>query len=605
MNKAIILHTVDDADDCVSRGLYRDHLVIVTHSSVEVYLRELHGIRSRCITEYLSINDMKRHKDRVSVIVEDVLSKLDERLSGAINKSLGTGQRWFVPLYSYLGKYHFLGYLAFVDALDKAIAMEKIAHITFYDMVFNEVYNFSRDMKNFCGNFFAGIGKSVIASDKKNRPLKNALSMAGALIKKTERGMLHPVQSYRILRSMVERFADKGALLGDRSTIFLCEPLYNIQFMEKALTASYNVVSYADVVLNEEKFRGVSVEDRLLVEPAELRIGNGMENAMIDMFIEDLLGHMTGCLSGYAQTISSLRDIDSRYPISMGIWGTSPVCGKWSVIFEWLRSKNIRIIGAQHGSTYGETYKEWHFDSDFDNCDHYFSYGFTAEDLQRMYPHRELKAEILPFGMVEKIRPASDRKKIDILFPVTNSMSVFNGGTSRIPPHELTKRQIDLLEYLNSVKGADIYIKLFYNANYRTSSVLPVLKRLKNLKIVNDMSLIDFLGRYDPRGVLIEYPATPLYEIVSMDTEIFLLNDNIQIYEACALEKIRKRVHYSESTERTISEIGLFLNGSLEPKRNDSFYKHYVHKDGTEANMMRFIEGCLAAAGKSEPAQRH
>jgi hypothetical protein len=104
------------------------------------------------------------------------------------------------------------------------------------------------------------------------------------------------------------------------------------------------------------------------------------------------------------------------------------------------------------------------------------------------------------------------------------------------------------------------------------------------------MTLNDFLGKYEPKAVLIEYPSQPLYEVLSSDVEIFFMNDPILPWEEQALEKLKRRVHYSENTEEMMSKLDLFFMGKLKPKRDDSFYRHYVYRKDTGERILQFID---------------
>ncbi len=160
----------------------------------------------------------------------------------------------------------------------------------------------------------------------------------------------------------------------------------------------------------------------------------------------------------------------------------------------------------------------------------------------------------------------------------------------KISPDKLTERQVRLLEYLNTIEGLGIYVKQFRGSCYGNCSVLPVLKRLGNLKVVGYMTLTEFLNKYSPKAVLIEYPSQPLFDVLHLNTEIFLLNDYMHPYEDKALEKLKKRVHYSEDVDEIISKIDLLLKGKLERKRDDTFYKHYVYKENAKENILRLID---------------
>jgi hypothetical protein len=308
------------------------------------------------------------------------------------------------------------------------------------------------------------------------------------------------------------------------------------------------------------------------------------------LLIKDIREDFYSNIQQYLRFIDQIKEINRDHPITLGIWGVPPSWKEGAIIFEYLRSEGTKVVGTQHGGLYGDSLMPWHFDSDFNRCDYFISYGFTKNDISRLYPTRKLDCEILSFGKAKTIRTRKSHKKIDILFPITMSKSMFNGGMTRIPPDKLVERQKAILEYLNSLANYSVYVKPIAYSNCEKCATMPMYKRLKNLKIINNLTLEKFLEGHSPKVVLMEYPAQPLYDIIHLDTEIFLMGDWLHPFESKALESLQKRVHYSEDTDEVISKIELFLKGGLEKKRDDTFYKYYMKKENTEENITRFVD---------------
>lgn len=316
----------------------------------------------------------------------------------------------------------------------------------------------------------------------------------------------------------------------------------------------------------------------------------GRADNISKIFLRDIKNDFSKNIASYLNSILMLNELLKTHPISLAIWGCPPVAKTKALIFEFLRSKDIKVLGAQHGCLYGEVYEPWHFDSDFNRCDYFMSYGFTKDDLKRLYPEKSVLPEIVPVGKVTQVKAKKIKKTIDVLFPITNSTSLMSGGFLRIPPDKLTERQIRLLEYLNTLEGFNICVKPFAHSNYENCSVLPVLKRLKNLKVFHTMSLEEFLTNYHPKSVLIEYPSQPLVDVLHLDTEVFLMNDCLHPYNLKTIGDLQKRVHYSEDTEDIIAKMELFLKGGLEKKRDNTFYYRHVYKKNTRENILALID---------------
>ena len=317
------------------------------------------------------------------------------------------------------------------------------------------------------------------------------------------------------------------------------------------------------------------------------------------IFVTDIKADFLTNIDHYLEDLGSLQSLQEKWPVSLAIWGNSPITGMKALVVEYLRSAGIPVLGSQHGALFGDAYEPWHFDSDFNRCDFFVSYGFTGEDLRRLYPDRDIKMKVLPFGASSPNRSARVKTPIDILFPLTNSLSSFEGGMVRALPDRLAEAQIVLLEYLDSLADLDIYIKPFMFSGDHNSAVMPVLQRMKHVKIVDYMPLNSFLRKYHPKVILVEFPSSPLYDALHLDSEIFLLDNPIIPYDKTALEQLQKRVHYCQDVFEMIAKVDLFLKGGLKKKRDQSFYHHYMFKDNTQGNILSLID---KMAGRIDPS---
>jgi hypothetical protein len=588
MKKALILHTVEDAKHCVENGLHDGNLLFSTHSSVDVYLGEFYGLDCRCLSSFLSPEEVINLRDISFEAVPGILKNLDAEVSPLLNRQFDLNMRYFVPLYSYLGKCHYWRYACFVEAVKKVVDIYKLNKILFYDHIFNDFFCVSSDIEQCITMFFDDLEVRVIkyTKDIDSGSVYN-LKKYWSVLKKIKTRPFHRIKNKL---DRIRKDAKFRRFSNDKKTVLLYESLYNLHFLLENLN-KYNVLYYKT---NSKSPLGFKYRKLISNVNVDFQSSDYIENEkdlFARIFLKDIKEDFLENIVEYINAIIFLKEINEKYPVSLGIWGNSPVSQLKALIFEYLKSENIKILGGQHGSVYGEAYKLLHFDTDFNRCDYFISYGFTKEDISRLYPDKEIRIRILPFGMTTPANKNKDLKKdIDILFPITNTMTMFKVGMMRISPDKLADRQVRLLEYLNTLKGLNIYVKPFIGSNYNNCSVLPVLKRLKNLKVVDCISLTEFIEKYNPKAVIIEYPSSPLIDVLHLDAEIFLMGDYMHPYEHMALEELEKRVHYSEDIDEIISKITLFLKGGLREKRDNTYYNHYVYKKNTKENVLDFIE---------------
>lgn len=581
MNRAIILHSVKDAKDCIKKRLHLNNLLFSTNSSVDVYLREAHHVTCHVLSNSFTADEIINNLERLSKVVDCILFSLDEKITPIINEHFGLRMKFFMPLYSYLGKHHFLVYLCFAESIKKIIHIYNLESISFYDHRFNSFIDLDSDMEYFLSFFPFDIETSVLRSFQRDSLLRLRLERLMTIINKLKQRPFGKIKK-AFKRSMYslrcQRFSNK------KKTILLYEYLYDLDFLKEKLL-KYNILYKVP--------SGIKCNDSITkfnINFKESDFVGENNDPLMQIFLEDIKKDFKKNIVGYINGIATLRSINKKYPISLGIWGNPPLLKLKALVFEFLKSENIKVVGAQHGSLYGDSFHPWHFDSDFDRCNYFISYGFTKEDLDRLYPGHEVKCKVLPLGKASFAKRNRFRKDIDILFPIAASSSMFDVGMKRIPPHQLAERQIMILEYLNSLKGLTVYVKPLPFSTLKNCSVLPIFKRLKNIKVVYNMFLTEFLRRYTPRAILMEFPSMPLFESLCVDSEIFLMGDCTHPLEEQAFDKLKKRIHYSEEINEMIKKLDLFFKGKLEKKRDQAFYNHYIYRQDSKENILGVID---------------
>lgn len=583
MNTAVILHSIADAQYLAANKLHEGCLIFSTHSAAHVYLKEYYGISCQCISKYLTVEEMWVNRELISERTHKILDILDAVVSPEINKRFNLKMSYFNALYSYGGNHQYGAYLHFVTAVERIIAQYNLTKLIFFNYRFNTFLDTKTDMRFISDYFFKDIETEIIEAPRSDRTVhkyRHLITILKRLIK-------NPLIVRTKLKDMAKRLIRRSP--NSSRALLLYDELYELEFIRNE-PLKYNIINYS----TENKPRGVAM--KRLVNEFDISYENvNITNNQFDLALfKDIRDDFSKNIASYINSVLNLQKIREKQEIAAGIWGGSPWYKTKAIIIEYLRSEGIPVIGAQHGCQYGEAIDPWHYESDWSRCDYFISYGFDRGDLMKMYPEMAPLPEILPYGKVNFPSTNKRKRPIDILFPITNTVSILEGGIFRTPADLLTERQTDILRYLNSLNGLSIYIKPLVNSNHNNLAVMPILKGLKNLKIVSDVMLSEFLEQYHPRAVVIEMASQPLVEVIHLDTEIFLMNNHGAPYEKDSLEELKRRVHYSESTEDTIQSISLFIEGRLEKRRDSSFSGHHVYRQGTRDNIIKFINAIPA-----------
>jgi hypothetical protein len=591
----IILHSVIQAEDCIKQSLHTGNLLFSTHSSVDVYLRERYSIACQSLSKQWNSDEITAYKNAASQRVDQILRALDSQIAPLINEELMVQMRYFVPLYSYLGKYCYCGYYFFLASIEKIIESYKLDQVIVYNMASNSFFANATDLETLLSVFFSDKKIKVIDYAPVPRSKLQKIQQLAEVIIKNPGFILDRVAD---LIDTEVRPRLKG-LDSKKANVLLIEKLYDLNFLKNTLP-QYNVFRFLP---QDETFRG---KRNLLLggqwqnifsaaPPPRLAIPSHLfdiplTDSLAQLFVTDIKADFLTNIHHYLGDLRALKSLQKKWPISLAIWGNSPCTGLKALVVEYLRSAGVPILGGQHGGVFGDAYEPWHFDSDFNRCDFYLSYGFTGDDLRNLYPGKDINTTIVPLGASMENRGSQYKTPIDVLFPLTCSLSLFDGGMVRGLQDKLTEAQIALLEYLDSLEGLDIYIKPFMFSNDHNSAVIPILQRMKRVKVIDYMPLKDVISKYYPKIILIEYYSTPLYESLHLDSEIFLMDNPVINFEKEALEKLQKRVHYCHDVAEMITKMDLFLKGRLEKKRDSSFYHHYVFKSGTQRNILSLID---------------
>jgi len=590
MKKAIILHTIEDAKYCIKKNLHVDALLFCSHCAVQTYLEVYHAISCPCLTEFFTTEEHCRDRIDIENKVTKVIEALDKHISGSINEIYGLNIDYFRAFYGYNGILHYHGlYLSF-EGIRRLINKYGIEKIIMFD--FGGVVHFRG--ASFRENCAYVIPKNITIE------FINASSWIPSFYQTFAKGCLKIIslaKSFsRKINIIIKDFVFKQAvkkLSKNKSTIIIEESLYDLEFLREELPDQFNIL-FTPITgngpLGLSKYYDVP-EPEIVVDFKKFCFIEHDEDPIWKIFFRDIQHDFEFRFHRSLKTVLEIKEISKDYPPILAIWGMPPNEDTRALITAYCQSVGIPVIGAQHGGNYGERFQRWHAYADYSRCDYFLSYGFDQQDLERTIVDKDLSVKIVPVGRARMIATPKMRKDIDILFPMTDNRSSFCISSAiRILPHELNQRQVKIIQYLDSLKELKTFCKPMAFSDHTTSSVLPLLKQLTNAKACFYDNLSNFLCRYKPKAIVIEYPSTPFYEVIHMDIEIFLMHDPVNPFEPQALEMLKRRVHYAETIDELIRLLEEFRQGRLEKKRDQSFWEHYLYRPDPKQNIRSFIQ---------------
>lgn len=572
---AYVLHSVEDAIHYVDNHHAPDNEIFCTHSAVYSFLRYRHNILSTNLSDLFTMEEIVEVKKSSLDEIIETLNLLDEINREKISAIFGIdGLRVFYSIFSYFSYFHILGYTFFKSSIERVIEERGARIVYVYNKKLNEMYETSSDMASFIEAVLPNFADKISILEYVKQDALACVTQKKFSFKTTYTSMVKTLK-------FKMRFTFYNVLARLKNPKALTVLFYGQMYGLRTLLLTYGNFKKINI-FNDVKDgvdNGVKPSFNLPKQGSEIQ----------NLIAKECAWYVESNINALLSSVDYAKKTLKANAISLAIWGSPPVFPKKAIFFEYLRVKNIKIVGIQHGNSYVDQYAPDNFQSDFDRCDYFISYGFTDEDLKRLYPAYGKYPKILPFGRA-KLAEGIDKKTVDILFPITNSITMFAGGMIRTPFGVLCEAQSKILGFLRGLDGMDIVVKPFAGSSENNSCAGPWNHDFGDMRYLNSISLSDFLNNFSPKIVIIEYPSSPLIATIDLDTEIFLLLDMALPYERVAFFELQKRVHCYESVDDLIDGVKAFLEGKLEPKRDDSYMNHYVYKPDTHKNVLEAIE---------------
>jgi hypothetical protein len=598
MKTGLLIHDVEQAEAVIASGMAASARLLSTHASADVHLRLSHDVDCQCVSAYASTDEIFAVKARATELMDTALANLDRNVSAAINEHLGLDLAWFDLLYAYYGKYLLHALMGLGTCLTRAGQQEGLARIAVLDTSLDGLVPGPMRLHNMLPGLEACSGQPL-APAQIGRPVQAEAALPGKALGELCRlilGLLREHQAEIIDPLLAGR--DKAA-----GMVALAEPLYDLGFFKDALGDELNAL-----ILNHDSsgpfpafpLAGKVEADLTSALPKDLAPGaSDAERALVTLVVEHILGDFGRHFGTWAFQLMLIQALHRASPIRLGVWGNPPIVGHKALFFGLLRRLGVPVAGCQHGCLYGEIDEPWQMDADFRRCDHYFSYGFEAKDVVQAMTTAPVSSgdlpQIIPVGMRKAgPKPMTPRRVVDVLYPISNAMSVLDGGLNRTPPHELAALQKRLLRFLDSREDIAVMVKPFPHATDRTDAMLPLYANLKRASVIRNTPLGDVLNHFHPRAVVVEYRSQPLFDVLDLDTEIFLFTGDTYVSPPEVMEQLGQRVHLCATPDELIAALEQFLAGQLPAKRDMTFVQRFARRKDTAGRMLTTLNAILA-----------
>ena len=586
MTTLFLLDSVEAARTLMrSHGLRGDYRVLSTNYAVVGYLRA-RGVACQDFSDFIDAAQGRGAIATASRQLQDCLGRLDAGVGRRLCGEAGLPDvPIFHSLFKYPWEYVLSGLILFRQVLAGVLeggAISKVHY--FYEATLSDhpVFSCVDAARALC----KGRGVSFVATAY-SRGARELLKRARLLLVFAGVALRQPS---KLLRAVRERFArpnERGLRLGEGARLALVfEP---VRQFGAALQAR-GLQVFAVPRLGVRKVADVPVRPAAeaaakACESARNWLRNGPRESgdETDVRVVEFLADRAVELLLPAIYISH---VIRRHPIAVAAW-SSPLVLEMApnLVLDVLLVAGVTVLGRQHGSCYiDQDMGDKHFDSDFNRCTHFLSFGATREEFASCYGERPTRCAIVPAGRPAPAAEAS-AQPIDIAFPILNCIPLSSFGRLE---WDLVHRQRVTLQAIHARPDLSSIVKPMLHFSEDDFSQMETLRELRHSRIVR-ATWTDFLKLYRPRLVVIEMISTPLYEVLHLDVDIFVMLCDIAPISRAALDALAKRVHIFATVEDMAAAIAAYDKAPLPRLRDDEFYRRYVNRGS--------FDSALAAVG--------
>jgi len=576
----VFLHTIEDVNHFYKKIYIESnrYIIYATHAGVFEYIKEFYCSEVILLSTLISQKEISKINTDTENLSQEIVNSLDSRYSHEISKKIKIETiNYFTALYSYHFPFVLMGMFTFKELLLKVKSANN--NIVFdYTDSFYGVFS----MKEFLEHTFSSGDVKIAWYKSEVKQRKKGIK--GLIIKAAK----NPNRAFQTVVDYLYEYVAYN--YKNKKTILYMDNLYDLSFLKRL--GEFKLIPYAYQALSHKFVKPLAVSvtvDSVFKNRSEK--ADSLKGFLSKVLIKDF----TKKIEQYVIGLKTLDELLHRENIDLAIWGSPSVHGFKALFYDYCMVKGISVVGVQHGANYIDKNYQKHYYSDFIRCTHYISYGFTKEDLKSNFKDKAMEnLKVYPYGTAKSMKQNESKKhySIDVLFPVTNTISIFDGGFTRVKPDILHADQMAILNLLEEESKSSItsLIKPFSNTDIWQTSVFLNLQKLQFAKVQWKKTLTALLSELTPKCVIIEFMSTPLYEVLELDAEIFLFIRDIDSLTDKAREMLSKRAYIVEDFNEFSILFKKWINKDLAKKRDNSYYNYYVKKENTKENITKLIK---------------
>lgn len=579
--RAVILHTIEDVKHCLKHGLHKDAKLFSANIHVVYYLKHQYGMECIDLCSFISTQEYLQVQGEAVRDCSHLLAKLDRCLAPEINQGLDVSMQYFKPLYSFTGAAQLVLYILLARSFQRMQQQYKLERFLVYDVALGLL---ASPIKLFLSKLFPEMQYNIVYHKNHIRNVDTSLSAASF------KEILEAVQ-YNDDISLTEIMSQPRE--AEKKNIFFFKPIKQLEALAKGVKTN-NILFMPEGPLMKSKISyilGHFVFPSIAVLPT-IFISETMDE--LALLFEAVQKDFCENLYSYLCAVSSVQKIHLQHPIQTVFWEIPTYDGVRALLIEYfMTNQETKVVGVQSQATFGVGQVTYPYVCAhvFDRCHFFFTHGATCEDMLSLYhklPSEVVEPQqIIPNSEIKKLKVNSTpRAEADVAIYLGWTYDFSNTGILSID----VSSQEELLTFLERQQNKIIHVVTVPNPAHETCAMLAKLREMKNVKLIQDADIYDYIRTYSPKAIVLDFLPSNLEELLQEDMDIIILKDPYYMFAKSIIDSLKRRVYYSETIGEIQTLLNLFFEGKLKKLRDSSYEMKFCNREGLEQALYKFMQ---------------
>ena len=378
--------------------------------------------------------------------------------------------------------------------------------------------------------------------------------------------------NFDIINHQFKKIISKKLFFNNKKKNLIIEPLWDLFYYNYNLKKNL-IINISDIIKNNPKDINKNIDQKKLVKLIDI-IYIRNNKYFSKKILKKLIIQANEINQKSNFLINHINNLLKKFHFKNIIWCNDPD-SYTANITSYFKSKNIKIIGIQHGGGYLlQNYGSHHLHSDFNFCDKFLSYGSSKHLMNK---------KISNIGCFRDTFYKKNFKSKNTLNTIYDFMYIPNPIISdyfyslNSPSYKKLLLQDKIVNYLKNINSKTI-IKLPQNPNIDNYPLLIDTKNMNNF-LIRYEKIYKSIAKNKPKIIILDYFSTSIYECLYSNSEIILFLDKWNMPKSDVIKSLEKRVHIIYEFSNLGILVKEILNNKIKKQSNEFMKKFFFIKN--------------------------